>query len=42
VEKVSISFKAKRAEVFFDPNKANETEMVNRVNQIGFKAKVVE
>lgn len=42
VEKVSISFKRKRGEVFFDPDKVSETEIVNKVNQIGFKAKVIQ
>ncbi len=42
VEKVSISFKRKRGDVFFDPDKVSETEIVNKVNQIGFKAKVIE
>ena len=42
VEKVSISFKRKRGEVFFDPDKVSENEIVNKVNQIGFKAKVIQ
>jgi mercuric ion binding protein len=42
VEKVSISLKRKRAEVFFDPDKVGEIEIANTVNQIGYEATVVE
>ncbi len=42
VEKVRVSFEKKRGEVFFDPDKVSETEIVNKVNQIGFKAKMIE
>ncbi len=42
MEKVSISFWRKRGEVFFDSEKVSETEIVNKVNQVGFKAKVIE
>jgi copper chaperone CopZ len=41
VEKADISFKEKRGEICFDPERVSETEIVNKVNQIGFKAKVV-
>jgi copper chaperone CopZ len=42
VEKASISFMKKRGEVFFDPDKVSETVIVNKVNEIGFSAKVIE
>ena len=42
VERADISYKTKRGEVFFDPDKVNEATIVEKVNQIGFKAKVVE
>ncbi len=41
VEKANISFRKKRGEVFFDPDKVTETEIVNQVNRIGFKAKMI-
>lgn len=42
VEKASISFKRNRGDVLYDPDKVNQTEIVDKVNQIGFKAKVIE
>ncbi len=42
VEKADISFKQKIGEIFYDPLKVGETEIVKKVNQIGFKAKVIE
>ena len=42
VEKASISFLKKRGEVFFDPDKVSEAEIVNKVNEIGFSGKVIE
>ena len=42
MERADISYKTKRGEVFFDPDKVNEATIVEKVNQIGFKAKVVE
>lgn len=42
VEKARISFWKKRGEVFFDPEKVSEIEIVNKVNEIGFKAKVIK
>ncbi len=41
VEKANISFRKKRGEVFFDPDNETETEIVNQVNRIGFKAKMI-
>jgi len=42
VEKASVSFLKKRGEVIFDPNKVSETVIVNKVNEIGFSAKVIK
>ncbi len=42
VAKASISFSKKRGEVFFDPDKVSEAVIVNKVNEIGFSAKVIE
>jgi copper chaperone CopZ len=42
VEKASVSFLEKRGEVIFDPNKVSETVIVNKVNEIGFSAKVIK
>jgi copper chaperone CopZ len=40
VRKANISYSKKKGEVFFDPDKVTEQEIVNKVTQIGFKAKV--
>jgi mercuric ion binding protein len=42
VKEASISFKTKKGEVYFDPDKVSESEIANKVNQIGFKANVIE
>jgi copper chaperone CopZ len=42
VEKANISYDTKMGEVLYNPEKVSETEIVNKVNQIGFKAKVIE
>jgi copper chaperone CopZ len=42
VKKADISFKRKRGEISYDPDKVSEIEIVDKVNQIGFKAKVLE
>jgi len=42
VDRADISYKTKRGEVFFDPDKVSETAIVEKVNQIGFKAKVID
>ncbi len=42
MEKADISFSKKRGEVLFDPEKVSEKNIVNKVNEIGFRAKVVE
>ena len=42
MEKADISFSKKRGEVLFDPEKVSEKNIVNKVNEIGFNAKVVE
>ena len=42
VEKSSISYSKGKGEVYFDPAKVSEKEIVDRVNQTGFRAKVIE
>ena len=42
VEKACINFETKTGEVNFDPDEVSDTMIVNKVNQIGFKAKVIE
>ncbi len=42
VEKASISFFKSKGEVYFDPDKVSADGIVNKVNQIGFKAKLIE
>jgi len=42
VEKASVSFFKSKGEVYFDPGKVSADEIVNKVNQIGFKAKLIE
>ncbi len=41
VEKASINFSKKGGEVFFDPEKVSEKEIVDRVNKTGFRARVI-
>ncbi len=42
MEKANISFSKKRGEVLFDPEKVSEKNIVNKVNEVGFRARVVE
>jgi copper chaperone CopZ len=42
VEKAKVSFLKKRGEVFFDPEKVSEKEIIDKVNQTGFRAIVIE
>ena len=42
VEKASVSYSKGKGEVYFDHAKVSEKEIVDRVNQIGFRAKVIE
>jgi copper chaperone CopZ len=42
VQKASVSFLENRGEVSYDPEKVTEKEIVNKVNKIGFRAKVIE
>lgn len=42
VEKANISYDTKRGEVLYNPEKVSEADIVNKVNQIGFKANVIE
>ncbi len=42
VEKATVSYRKKRGEVSYDPDKVGETDIINKVKQVGFMAKVVE
>ena len=42
MEKASISFLRKRGEVSYDPDTVSEKQIVDKVNQIGFKAKMIK
>ena len=42
VEKASVSYSKGTGEVYFDPTKVSEKEIVDRVNQTGFRGKVIE
>ena len=42
VEKASIRYSKGKGEVYFDPAKVSEKKIVDRVNQTGFRAKVIE
>ena len=42
VDKASISYDEKRGEVSYDPEKVGETDIINKVKQVGFMAKVIE
>ena len=42
VKKASVSYSKGKGEVYFDPAKVSEKEIVDRVNQTGFRAKVIE
>jgi len=42
VEKARISYSKEKGEVYFDPAKVSEMEIVDRVNQTGFRARVIE
>jgi len=42
VEKAEISFSKKRGDILFDADKVSEAVIVNKVNEIGFNAKVIE
>lgn len=42
VEKATVNYKEKRGEVSYDPDKVGETDIINKVKQVGFMAKVLE
>ena len=42
MEKARVSYSKKRGEVYFDPSKVSEKEIVDQIYQTSFKAKVVE
>ena len=42
VEKATVSFEKKRGEVSYNPGKVGETDIINKVKEVGFMAKVLE
>ena len=42
VDKASISYDEKRGEVSYDPDKVGKTDIINKVKEVGFMAKVLE
>ncbi len=42
VEKASVSYSKGKGDVYFDPAKVSEKEIVDRVNKTGFRARVIE
>ncbi len=42
VEKATISYEEKRGEVSYDSEKVGETDIIDKVKQVGFMAKVIE
>ncbi len=42
VEKATVNYEKKRGEVSYDPEKVGETDIINKVKQVGFMAKVIE
>jgi len=42
VDKASISYDEKRGEVSYNPDKIGETDIINKVKEVGFMAKVLE
>ena len=42
VDKASISYDEKRGAVSYDPEKVGETDIIDKVKQVGFMAKVLE
>jgi Cu+-exporting ATPase len=42
VEKATVSFEKKRGEVSYNPDKIGETDIINKVKEVGFMAKVLE
>jgi len=42
VEKATISYEQKRGEVSYNPDKVGETDIINKVKEVGFMAKVLD
>ena len=42
VDKASISYDEKRGEVSYNPSKVGETDIINKVKEVGFMAKVLK
>ncbi|NNG06702.1 MAG: hypothetical protein HKM90_03130 [Desulfobacteraceae bacterium] len=41
MKKAVISYKKQRGEVYFQPNRVTESQIVAKINEIGFKASVL-
>jgi copper chaperone CopZ len=42
VEKATVSYEEKRGEVSYNPEKVGKTDIINKVKEVGFMAKVLE
>ena len=42
VEKATVNYEKKRGEVSYNPDKVGETDIINKVKEVGFIAKVIE
>jgi copper chaperone CopZ len=42
VEKATVNYEKKRGEVSYDPEKVGETDIINKVKEVGFMANVLE
>ena len=42
VEKATINYDEKRGEVSYDPDKVGKTDIIDKVKEVGFMAKVLE
>ena len=42
VEKATVSFEEKKGEVSYNPEKVGEADIINKVKEVGFMAKVLE
>lgn len=41
MKRADVNFEKKCGEISFDPDRVSEKELVKKINQIGFKAKVL-
>jgi copper chaperone CopZ len=42
VETATVSYEEKRGEVSYNPEKVGKTDIINKVKEVGFMAKVLE